>query len=337
MTAPSTDATSESLLDRLGWRAERRPEPGFAHTLGAAAAAFLVFATFFLIIEITGSDDPTLVGVALNAILFVGAFVLGSQQSGPVRSAAVTVMVLTVPIIWFFLFLGNGGSGDGDLRGIYLLALATYAVLYLLVWTKGRAIFLGLALLILFSWVVWEIDSGQNQLPFQDQISSQTGGTPFDSGDSFGSGDNTDATSTAALVIGLIYLAAAAALDRKKLAGAATPFIAVGGIATVAGAVALVGDSSAIAGGLTLAVSGAVVGLVGGLGTDRRFSTWFGVLMVFLGLTIVVADTADSNLGFAGFFAVLAIVIAAAANFVAPKLDEHVDGDINAGKTSDSA
>ncbi|MSO78059.1 MAG: hypothetical protein EXQ79_00440 [Acidimicrobiia bacterium] len=337
MSAPTADASSVGLIERLGWRAERRPEPGFAHTLGAAAAAFLVFATFFLIIEITGSDDPTLVGVALNLVLFAGAFVLGSQQSGPVRSAAVTVMVLTPPIIFFFLLLGNGGGGDGDLRVIYVLTLASYAALYLLLWTKGRGIFLGLALLVLFSWVVWEIDNGHSQLPFQDQISSQTDGTQFDLNDSIGSSDNTDATSTAALVIGLIYLAAAAALDRKKLAGVATPFIAVGGIATVAGAVTLVGDSSALAGGLTLAVSGAVVGLVGGLGLDRRFSTWFGVLMVFLGLTVVVGDTADSNLGFAGFFALLAIALAVAANFVAPKLHEFVDGDVNAGKTSDSA
>jgi hypothetical protein len=336
MTEPSTTATSESLLDRLGWRAERRPEPGFAHTLGAAAAAFLVLATFFLIIEITG-DDPTLPGVALNLVLFVGAAVLGAKTAGPVRTAAVTVMVLTVPLIWIFLLVGNGEGGEGDLRIIYIFTLVSYAVLYTLVWTRGHAIFLGLVLLILFSWVVWEIDSGQNAVPFQDQISSQTGDTPFDTGDSLDSSSNSTETSTASLVIGLIYLGAAAALDRKKLTGAATPFVAVGAIATISGAAVLGFDESVLAGGLTLALSGAAVGLVGGLGMHRRFSTWFGVLMVFLGLTIVVGDTADSNLGFAGFFAVLAIALAVAANFAAPKLDEFVDGDVNAGKTGDSS
>jgi len=335
MSTPASAMSGQSLKDRLGWRAERRPEPGFAHTLGAAAAAFAVFAVFFLIAEIT-SDDPTLPGVALNLALFVGAVLIGMQMAGPVRSAAVTAIVLTVPLIWGFLLFGKDGGGESDLRVLYLLTIASYAVLYLLVWTKGHAILLGLALLLLVSWVVWEIDNGQGQVPFQDQI-SQSSDSPF--GDSGGgsfdndSSDNTTETSTAALVIGLAYLGAAAALDRKKLPGVATPFIAVGLISTVAGAAVLGFDESALAGGLTLALSGAVVGLIGGLGTDRRFSTWLGVLLIVIGLSVVVGDTADSNLGFAGFFAGLALVVAAAATFAAPRLKEFVDGDINAPKT----
>ena len=42
---------------RLGWRAERRPPPGFAHVLGAAAGAFVVVAIVAFIVEVT-SDDP---------------------------------------------------------------------------------------------------------------------------------------------------------------------------------------------------------------------------------------------------------------------------------------
>jgi hypothetical protein len=335
MTAPTADASSAGLLERLGWRAERRPEPGFAHTLGAAAAAFLVFATLALIGEITG-DDPTLPGVGLNLVLLAAGVVIGMQIAGPVRSACVTLIVLTVPLIWFFLFLEDGGS-TGKARGFYLLVLGSYAVFYLLVWTKGRGIFLGLVLLLLVSWVVWEVGSAdRGPVPFQDQVTS-TIDSPFGDSGSFSSDDNTDETAAVALVFGLVYLGAAAALDRKKLTGSATPFIAVGLVATIAGSIVLVRDSSATAGGLTLAASGAIVGLVGGLGRDRRFSTWFGVLLVVIGLSIVVADVVDSNLGAAGFFAVLALAVAAVANFAAPKLDEFVDGDINAGKTSDSA
>lgn len=339
MTPTSAAAPSGGIFEKLGWRAERRPEPGFAHTLGAGAAAFAVFAVVALVFEIT-DDDPTLPGVGLNLALFLVAMFLGMQMAGPMRTAAVTAIVLTVPLIWFFLFLGDGGGGEGDTRVVYLATIVSYLVLYVLVWTRGRAILLGLALLFLFTWVVSEIDNSGSQVPFGNQV-SQSADIPFGgTSDPFGdtsSDDNSTETSTAALVIGLIYLGAAGALDRRKLAGAATPFIAVGAIATVIGATVLGFDESVLAGGLTLALSGAAVGLVGGLGMDRRFSTWFGVLMVVLGLFIVVGDTVDSNLGAAGFFAGLALVLAAAATFAAPRLHEFVDGDINAGKTSDSS
>jgi hypothetical protein len=48
-----------------------------------------------------------------------------------------------------------------------------------------------------------------------------------------------------------------------------------------------------------------------------------------------VNDNVHSNLGLAGIFAALAFVVAGGANFAAPKLHEFLDGDINAGKTSD--
>ena len=332
-------ASSTSLAARLGWRAERRPEPGFAHTLGAAAAAFAVFAVFFVIQEVA-SDDATAPGVGFYLLLGIAAFLGGAQMGGPLRAAAVTAIVFAVPLIWLFAFVGDGEGGSGTVRVLYVLIILSYLALYVFTWTKGHAILLGLALLLLVSWVVWEIDSSAGPAPFQDQISniSNNSDSPFGgSGDTgsgrSGSSDKTDETAAAALVLGLVYLGAAATLDRKKLAGIATPFIAVGGISTVVGSIVLVRDSSATAGGLTLALSGAIVGMIGGLGLNRRFSTWFGVLLVVIGLSIVVGDNIHSNLGSAGVFAVLAAAVGLGANFVAPKLQEFVDGDINAPKT----
>jgi hypothetical protein len=330
-------ASSTSLTARLGWRAERRPEPGFAHTLGAAAAAFAVFAVFFVILEVTG-DDATAPGVGFYLLLGIAAFLGGAQMGGPLRAAAVTALVFAVPLVWLFAFVGDGEGGSGTVRVLYILIILSYLALYLFTWTKGHAVLLGLALFLLVSWVVWEIDTSAGPAPFQDQISniSNRSDAPFDISGNNGAGEKTDETATAALVLGLLYLGAATALDRKKLAGIATPFIAVGGISTVVGSIVLVRDSSATAGGLTLAVSGAIVGLIGGLGTNRRFSTWFGVLLVVIGLSIVVGDNVHSNLGTAGVFAALAAAVAVGANFIAPKLEEFVDGDINAGTTSKS-
>jgi hypothetical protein len=346
MNQPATADTSPSFAERLGWRAERRPEPGFAHTLGAGAAALAVFAVFALVIEVT-SDDATAPGVGFYLVLGAAAFLLGARMSGPVRSAAVTAIVFSGPLIWIFAFVGDGEGSSGSLRGIYLLTIATYAILYFLSWTKGRAIFLGLALLVLWAWVTAEVQGLDNaQVPFQSSI-EQSSGTTFNSNDDFSTfedDDKTTETSIASLVVGLAYLGAALSLDKKKLAGAATPFIVVGSIATLAGAIAWGGNESLLAGSLAAIASGSAVGYVGGQGPDRRFSTWFGVLFVvfgFIGLAVKIVSGDDgeggSAIAYAGVFAAFAVALAAGAWYAAPRLKEHVDGDVNAPKTGEGA
>jgi hypothetical protein len=199
----------------------------------------------------------------------------------------------------------------------------------------------------LWAWVVAEVQGLDNaQVPFQSSIESSAD-VPFDTGDDFSTfedeGDKTAETSIASLVVGLVYLGAAFALDKKKLAGAATPFIFVGALATLLGAIAWGGNESLLAGSLSAIASGAAVGFVGGQGHDRRASTWFGVIFVvfgFVGLAvkIISGDDGDggSAIAYAGVFAAFAVALAAGAWYAAPRLNEHIDGDINAPKTSDA-
>jgi hypothetical protein len=219
--------------------------------------------------------------------------------------------------------------------------MASYALLYLLLWTRGRAILLGLVLLFLVSWIIFEVgNQEQGPLPFDQSVA--TAEDPFD-GDSFGEpNDKTTETSTAALVVGIVYLGAAAVLDRKKLEGAATPFIAVGAISTVAGAIVLSttgSDPDPFWAGFALTIAGIIVGLIGGLGTHRRASTWGGVIAMVVGIFLIILDILDQDdpgskpLEYAGLFALAAIIMGAAAWYAAPRLNEHVDGDVNAGTT----
>lgn len=329
--ASSADAEKLSLRDRLGWRAERRPEPGFGHVLAAGGGAFAVFATVALIIEI-GGDDLTAPGALLSLALGAAAFVLAVKvDTGPVRSAAMAVIVLCVPLVWFFAFYGDGDT-SGSTAGVYLLIVATYLVLYVVAWTRGRAILLGLALLFLFGWITAEIQGDSTLVPFQTTVEGQTD-TPFpatdptfDDSSPFDEPDTTG-SSIAALLLGGAALGAGAALDRRGLRGTATPFIAVGALYAIFGATALGSEGSVIAGGLLAALAGAAVGLVGGVGEHRRGSTWIGVLTVVGGLAAVIGDLADSMLGFAGLAALVAAGLCAIGLAVAPRLDEAPDGD----------
>src|SRR5713101_8026810 len=133
---------------RFVWRADRRPQPVFVNVLGAAAGAFAAVAVVAFVAEAT-DDDPTVPGVGFSLILVALALAAGYLLRGPVRSAGVSALIFGVPLVWFFAFFGDSSDfGRGEQRGIYLLTLASYAVLYLFSWTRGRAILLAGALVV---------------------------------------------------------------------------------------------------------------------------------------------------------------------------------------------
>lgn len=323
-----------SLAERVGWRAERRPVAGFAHVLAAGAGLFLVIAAVALAVEVA-SDDLTAPGVIASLVVAAAAILVGLRLPGPARSACVTALATITPVLWFFVFFGDGESaGDGAVRGILLLCLAAYVALYLLGWTAGRAIFLGLALLFLAGWINFEVAGGDAVAPFQTEISSETGfEDPLGDGGSstdFGEPTSDDDTDVVSMLLGLGFLGAAAALDKKGRAGSATPFLAVGAVLAVSGATSLGGQESVVLGGLLAAAAGAAVGVVGARGEGRRGSVWIGGLVVVVGLIAVIGDLANSTLGLAGLAALVAAILVALGIVLAPRLGEPVDGDAEA-------
>jgi hypothetical protein len=327
------DEAGAASVPRLGWRVARRPQPAFAHVLGAAAGAFAVVAIVAFVVEVT-STDPTAPGVAFTGALAVGALVAGFVVPGPIRSACVTAIVLSVPIVWVFAFLGGGTGDRGSVRGIYLLTLGTYLVLYLVGWTKGRSVLLAGVLLVFASWIGFEV-AGSNSnsvVPFQQQITSadNSSGVSVSNNNSTISNpsDTTDSTATVALLIGLGFLGVGTALDRRKLEGAATPFIAVGAFETIVGSIVLGGNTSLLAGGIAAVGAGAVVGIVAARGDRRRATTWIGVLTVFGGLVAILVDISpDSAAGVGGIALAFAVALGIIAWRLAPLLGEPDDGD----------
>ncbi|HLM19769.1 MAG TPA: hypothetical protein VK549_18235 [Acidimicrobiia bacterium] len=334
-----TETMKPGLAARLGWRVERRPRPGFAHVLGAAAGAFVVVGVVSFVVEAT-SDDPTTPGVVFDLLLVAVALFVGLRAPGPIRSACVAAIVLAVPLVWFFGFFGGGSAGRGEIRGVLLLSMVSYLLLYFFGWTKARAIFLAGVLVFLASWVAFEVgdSNSSNVIPFQDQISSSSSSSnSSNSSNSPSSSDSSsfstrsgtdDSTATAALIIGLVFLGTGAALDRRGYAGAATPFVAVGAIETLAGAIVLGGNESLLLGGVLAIVAGAAVGLVGGHGDRRRATTWIGVIAVFGGCIAIISDIApNSGAALGGIAFGFALMLGSIAWWLAPVLGEPDDGN----------
>jgi hypothetical protein len=298
--------------------------------LGAAAGAFLVVGVIAFVAE-ANDDDPTAPGVAFTLILIVAALLAGMRAPGPLRSACVTAIVVAIPVLWFFAFFGGGDTGRDEIRGVYLLSLAMYLLLYLTTWTKGRAVFLAGVLIAFASWAAFEAGEGSSTvIPFQSEVTGSTGSTDFgvtDSSQFTTEDDTTDATAAVALITGLVFLGVGAALDRKRYEGAAPPFVAVGAFVTPVAAVGLGGHDSVLLGGLLAIGAGAVCGLVAGRGDRRRATTWIGVLAIFGGCVAVLTDLApDSAAGVGGIAFAFALVLGALAYWLAPVLGEPDDG-----------
>ncbi len=339
--AESKSATSQIRSIDLGWRARTRPASGFAHVLAAGAGAFAVFAVTELVTKIT-STDATVPGILLNLALAVGAFVAGMFLPGPVRSAAVVALVFTTPLIWLYAFYGNGQTGAGALRGVYLLSAAMFLGFYAWQWTRGRAVFLAFSLFFVVSYLEFEVsrqlESGSSATsvpflgglltnPFSGAGLSPSRASSLLSPSGFRTGN---ITATVALVLGVLFLVAAGLLIRRGGKGVAPPFLVVGAIEGFAAAAVLgPNEASVVLGGLLAAAVGTLLALAG-TGNSRRGSVWIGVIAVVVSILAVLADATSDDLGRAGYSALVAVGLLLISLVVTHRLHEAQDNEVGA-------
>ena len=321
-------------LDQVGWRAKMRPQSGLAHVLGAGAGVFAVVAVEDLVVKIS-SDDLTVAGILLNLALVVVAIGVALLPVGPARATAVVALVLATPAIWFYVFYGNHQAGTGWFRGIYLLSAAMYLVFYSMLWTRGRAIFLALALLFVASYIQFEIhrQAEATRPPEAVVLSPQTvAPTALPDGRvvvtaSIGDfvGHTGNATAGATLGLGVIFLGVGCLLVRRRYLGAAVAFLVIGAIEGFAGAIVLgVNEGSRTLFGLLLATVGLILGLAG-TGNTRRGSVWIGVIAIVLGLLTTVTGWTTDVLGRAGYYGLIGLALLAAGFLLMRPLQEAPD------------
>jgi hypothetical protein len=266
--------------------------------------------------------------VVLSLVLVVVAVAAGLRGPGPLRSACVTVLVLTVPLLWVFALVGDGEGGRGELRGVLLLTLFSYGALYLLSWTKGRAIFLAGALIVLTIWIATEVGDSGSAVPFGGSLDTGSSSNDIGVAPAFDTGDNDSTTNAVVMLLGIAYLVVGGVLDQRRLSGAATPFVAIGAVTAIGGGIGLAAPESTFLGGMVAVLIGAAVGIVGANGPQRRATTWLGVLSVFGGLVAILVDIAPSSEAGVGAIALaFALGLGALAWFLAPVLNEPDDGN----------
>ncbi len=316
------------LAARLGWRVERRPRPGFAHVLGAAAGAFVVVGVVAFVAEADDTTPRHRACCSRSAARPRAAARDPSARSAPRRHAS-PPSVLAVPLLWFFAFFGGGfgGGSFGQRRDPRRLPAHAGELRWRstsLTWTKGRAIFLAGALLVFASWVTFEVGNA-TRASCRSRARSRRRAT---SRRSRPVATRPTARATAALILGLVFLGAGAALDRRGTRVPRRRSSRSARSRRSRAPIVLGGNDSLLLGGLLAIAAGAVVGLVGGHGDRRRATTWIGVLAVFGGCVAVISDIAPSSAaGVGGIAFGFALVLGSIAWWLAPVLGEPDDGD----------
>jgi hypothetical protein len=106
--------------------------------------------------------------------------VAAGLTTGPPRSAALASLVLTVPGFWVFALVVHHPK-NSSIKLSYVLIALVFAAIYSIGPARGRAIFLGIALIFGLTWMVVQVQNN-GAVPFSPSVSSTVESTPLGTG-----------------------------------------------------------------------------------------------------------------------------------------------------------
>jgi len=262
-----------------------------------------------------GSQAPGI--VLCLAVILVGYGLIARFVHGPLAAAGTAGAAITLPPLWFFLTYSK--SSSPDFATILVLSSALWTVAYLFGPGRGRALFLGAALL---GWWLWAMEATEGVFSFPFVLigglaSSFSSASPFSgsSGNDVFARNVPDPSNLGwiSLAFAVVYLVAAVALDRRGRHGIATPFMFAGVLTLFTGIGLHSNDFEEAGTGLALVAVGLVLTRLGPLAA-RRASTWIGAVAVVVGFVLIVDDAVGDDITTMG---ALLVVVGAATIVVA--------------------
>ena len=123
------------------------------------------------------------------------------------------------------------------------------------------------------------------------------------------------------LVFAVAYLVVARLLDRRNMRGLATPFTFAGIVTLIIGIASLSNDLEQVGTGIAFTIAGLLLTYLGAT-EGRRATNWIGAILVFLGITTVVADPFDTATSFGFAEIIVGAVAILLAHWVATQFHE---------------
>jgi hypothetical protein len=275
-------------------------------SLAGAGAAMLVIGAIALggdqLVGTRGSSGSQFPGLLITLGVIVAGVALTTQyRHGPLASAGVAASATALPP--FLAFLTYSKNSTPSFGTILFLSCVGWTAGYLVGPARGHSLYLGAALIGLW---LWFIEVTEHLLSFPTDFLSSLGrvassGTVGRSGSSssFGLRSAPSATTIGSytLTFAVAYLVLARVLDHREKRGIATAFTFAGVVTIIFGIAALSDDLQQIGTGVFFAISGLVLGYLGAT-EGRRATNWIGAILVFVGVTAIVADPFDTPTAF---------------------------------------
>jgi hypothetical protein len=307
------------FLGAVGARAERRAEPRMWVTIAAVGCALAVLGLFLISGDAQAGDGDgdgsNVPGIVLCLLVVLAGYALMQLlRDAPAASAGVTAVILGLPGLALFLTIDVDDVPPFSIELFLGLPALVWGVSYLVGPGRGRPVLLGFALLFAWLFVLQLVEdpfaSGDvgtvvedgifDEGPVPDEFDEEFGDPGFDEelpdngGVVFGQTGQPDATTVGwlSVLFGAAYLAVSRRFDKRRLAGAGTPFVVAGHAALVAGIVLLADDLKASGVGLAFFFAGVVVARLGAL-SGRRVTTIIGAVEIGVGATIVLGDSME--------------------------------------------
>jgi hypothetical protein len=308
------------LFDWLGRRAERRPEPRVGVSLAAAGSAMLVVGAIAIggdqLVDTRGGDGSQFPGLLMTlAVIVIGVTLTTSYRHGPLAAAGVAASAAALPP--FLVFVTYSKTKPPSFSTILLLSCIGWAAGYFVGPGRGHNFYLGAGLLGLWLWFL-EVTEHLFSFPtvFLFDVARAASANTIDPALSrsspFESRPSATNVGIYTLLFAVGYLLVAHLCDRKAKRGFGTPF-AFAGILTLIVAISALGDDlHQIGTGIAFTASGLVLAYLGAT-NGRRATNWAGAVLVFGGITTVVADPFDTAtaFGFAEIVVAAGVILAA--------------------------
>jgi hypothetical protein len=138
-----------------GKRARERGAPAAADAIAFAGGLGVALGVLFLTVDLYAHDHGRAPGVALFVVLLAAGYLMLAFLPNPIHPAAVTLVVAAVPgaVGWWLL---PGADRFADVRPFLVLTLLGWTACWIAPRTRGRTVFVGAALLLLWLWMIGE-------------------------------------------------------------------------------------------------------------------------------------------------------------------------------------
>ncbi|MEY2453632.1 MAG: hypothetical protein QOD92_3206 [Acidimicrobiaceae bacterium] len=310
---PTEPVVKRGLADWIGVRALRRPEPRLGVSLASAGAGMLVLGAIAVggdqLLSDPGGDGSQFPGLLITFAVIAGGVLLTARyRNGPLAAAGVAASATALPP--FLVFVTYSKTSPPSFDTILIVACVGWAAGYLVGPGRGHNFYVGASLLGLWLWFI-EVTEHIFSFPtnfFFGLARAASAGTLDSSSSSstFGLEGAPDSTTIAiyTLIFAAGYLVAAVLLDRRDMRGLGTPFTFTGIVTLIVGIATLGDDLEQIGTGFAFTLAGLLLLYLGATG-GRRATNVVGAILVFGGITTIVADPFDtaSSFGFAEIIA----------------------------------